>query len=286
MNQASWRIFDDPAAFVEALGPMYLELEIRNCLPLSICRRLADAGGDDRETLLYAARDGDVIAGAAVRTPERNIVPFSGPRWDREDLLMLCDALISAGVDLPGVMGPASLARAFATAWCDRRQTAPVVKMELGLYGLTEVRLEPGPGSLEKALPGDSEFFWEWEKSFCIDCFGELQPHVTREASERLLASGEVHFWKVDGERVSMAASGRNTGRGAIVNLVYTPPARRGRGYASSIVSALSRRQLDSGLDYCTLFTDISNPVSNSIYRRIGYEYAGGFTEIAFLNGG
>lgn len=286
MTQAAWRIFDDPAAFVEALGPMDLELEIRNCLPLSICRRLADAGGDDRETLLYAAWDGDILAGAALKTPGRNIVPLSGPRWGRSDLAMLCDALISTGVDLPGVIGPTDLAKAVAAAWCDLRQTAPVVKMELGLYSLTEVRLEQGPGSLEKASPSDSDFFWEWEKAFCIDCFGELQPHVTREASERLLASGEVHFWRVDGERVSMASSGRNTSRGAIVNLVYTPTALRGRGYASSLVSTLSRRQLDSGLSYCTLFTDIGNPVSNSIYRKIGYEYAGEFNEIAFLIGG
>ena len=85
---------------------------------------------------------------------------------------------------------------------------------------------------------------------------------------------------------MSMAASGRNTERGAMVNLVYTPRALRGKGYASSVVAALSKLQLDSGLSYCTLFTDMANPISNGIYRRIGYEYAGGFTEIAFLNGG
>lgn len=285
MSSSSWRIYDDPAGFIEALGPMDLEMEIRNCLPISICRRLADAGGDDRQTLLYAAWDGGVLAGAAVRTPERNIVPLSGPRWDRDDLVMLCNALISTGVDLPGVMGPNDLARALAGAWCDRRQTSPIIRMELGLYALTDVRIEPGPGALVQATAGDSDFFFGWEQAFCIDCFGELKPFVTREASERLLASGEVRFWEAGGERVSMAASGRNTARGAMVNLVYTPPAFRGKGYASSCVAALSKHQLDSGLRYCTLFTDIANPVSNGIYRRIGYEYAGSFTEIAFLNG-
>jgi predicted GNAT family acetyltransferase len=28
---------------------------------------------------------------------------------------------------------------------------------------------------------------------------------------------------------------------------------------------------LDRGMDFCFLFTDLSNPISNSIYAQIGY---------------
>jgi len=70
-----------------------------------------------------------------------------------------------------------------------------------------------------------------------------------------------------------------------MVNLVYTPPSNRSQGYATSLVSALSSRLLESGYRCCTLFTDLSNPVSNGIYRKIGYEYAGDFTEMVFTSG-
>lgn len=53
--------------------------------------------------------------------------------------------------------------------------------------------------------------------------------------------------------------------------MVYTPPAARGRGYASACVAALSQRVLDDGAHFCMLYTDLANPVSNAIYQRIGY---------------
>lgn len=53
---------------------------------------------------------------------------------------------------------------------------------------------------------------------------------------------------------------------------MYTPPERRGRGYASNNVAAASQAQLDSGLRFLFLYTDLSNPTSNRIYRDIGYQ--------------
>ena len=54
------------------------------------------------------------------------------------------------------------------------------------------------------------------------------------------------------------------------VGAVYTPPSRRGHGFASAAVGALSAHILALG---CTpvLYTDLGNATSNAIYRRIGY---------------
>ena len=234
---------------------------------------------------MYLSEAGGGIAGAAVRTPGRNVVLFSGPIWRDEDFGAVTDALLAEGIDAPGVIGPSALARAFSDVWCYRRGTAASVRMELGLYGLVEVGLEPGPGRLVQAAPGDSDLFWSWEQRFYNDCFGEMPPFVTREGSDRLVAGGGIYFWVVDGAKVSMAGASRSTASASMVNLVYTPPSNRRQGYATSLVSALSSRLLESGYRCCTLFTDLSNPVSNGIYRKIGYEYAGGFTEMVFTSG-
>jgi predicted GNAT family acetyltransferase len=53
---------------------------------------------------------------------------------------------------------------------------------------------------------------------------------------------------------------------------VYTPPEHRRRGYASACVAALSAHVLATDADTCILFTQLSNPTSNAIYRAIGYE--------------
>ncbi len=52
---------------------------------------------------------------------------------------------------------------------------------------------------------------------------------------------------------------------------VYTPPEHRQKGYAGACVGHLSSLLQDRGRS-CMLYTDLGNPVSNSIYRRLGYE--------------
>jgi predicted GNAT family acetyltransferase len=37
------------------------------------------------------------------------------------------------------------------------------------------------------------------------------------------------------------------------------------------LVAELSRKMLADGCGFCVLYTDLSNPTSNAIYRRIGY---------------
>ena len=46
----------------------------------------------------------------------------------------------------------------------------------------------------------------------------------------------------------------------------------RGRGYASTLVAAVSQDALDAGRRFCFLFTDAANPTANHIYQAIGYE--------------
>jgi predicted GNAT family acetyltransferase len=46
----------------------------------------------------------------------------------------------------------------------------------------------------------------------------------------------------------------------------------RGRGYGSAATAAVSREALATGADEVLLYTDLANPVSNSIYQRIGYQ--------------
>jgi predicted GNAT family acetyltransferase len=48
------------------------------------------------------------------------------------------------------------------------------------------------------------------------------------------------------------------------------PPKNGNMGYAEACVHALSKRLRDAGYR-CILHTDLANPTSNSIYRRIGY---------------
>ncbi|MGI6617918.1 MAG: GNAT family N-acetyltransferase [Saccharofermentanales bacterium] len=62
----------------------------------------------------------------------------------------------------------------------------------------------------------------------------------------------------------------RHVRQGTGSGFVYTSPYFRGKGYASSILAQLSQMALDKGFKKCALYTDLSNPTSNSIYTKIG----------------
>ena len=63
---------------------------------------------------------------------------------------------------------------------------------------------------------------------------------------------------------------------------VYTPPDRRGRGYASALVGGVTRDLLAAGRRFCFLYTDLANPTSNSIYQRVGYRPVADVDQWAF----
>jgi predicted GNAT family acetyltransferase len=50
-------------------------------------------------------------------------------------------------------------------------------------------------------------------------------------------------------------------------------------------VAALSRKILEDGKVFCVLYTDLSNPTSNSIYAKIGYRRIAHGQHFRFLEG-
>jgi uncharacterized protein len=89
-------------------------------------------------------------------------------------------------------------------------------------------------------------------------------------------------LWEYGGEVVALTGHGGLTPNGIRIGPVYTPPARRGRGYATSLVAAQVTWLLARGHRFCFLYTDLANPTSNNIYRRIGFEQVVEAGEIGF----
>jgi len=118
----------------------------------------------------------------------------------------------------------------------------------------------------------DRELALRWFDAFVAEAMPEAPPEdATRWLGRRLADSdGGIVLWE-DAEPVSLAGFGGPTPNGIRVGPVYTPPERRGRGYASALVAELTRVLLAGGRRFCFLFTDLANPTSNTIYQRVGY---------------
>ena len=108
-----------------------------------------------------------------------------------------------------------------------------------------------------------------------FEAFGQADPVEADAMADRWLAgrSRTLWLWEDGDAVVSLCGVGGPTPHGIRIGPVYTPPAARGRGYASALVAAVSQEALDAGRRFCFLFTDAANPTSNHIYQEIGYEH-------------
>jgi predicted GNAT family acetyltransferase len=201
-------------------------------------------------------------------------------------LASLAGYLYEQGAILPGVNGPDPLSAIFARHWSRLTGVSHRQKMALRVFELRQVQwpADPPGGRLRPVHRNAAAILSDWIFEFrreALEKEGEGEREWAEGRAERALKEGGVYFWDDDGP-VSLVSRARSTPRGATVNMVYTPPRFRNRGYASMAVATLSQRLLEAGYDFCTLFTDLANPTSNHIYQAIGYRRVCDFAEITF----
>jgi GNAT superfamily N-acetyltransferase len=283
------RTFDDPGTFRGAALPLLQASAARNNLILGILATLIEHPGVYPEFDLWLAEHGGVPAGAALRTHPYNVV-VADPT-DPAAIDALCDAVVAAGTDVPGVVANLPWTPRFVERW--RRATGHHAKKVLGqgVYALTRVRdPRPAPGAHRPCRPEDRDLLRRWLADFGAEALPHQDPDPVR--TERLLdvrlsGSGDagLWLWELDGEPVSLAGfSGAGEG-GSRIGPVYTPPSHRGRGFASNLVAELSRWVLARGIPACFLYTDLDNPTANGIYVEVGYERVAESAEYAFVAG-
>ena len=219
-------------------------------------------------------RRGDVVTAAAMRTPPHNLIVTAGSHPDA--LPLIVDDAVGAMPDTPGLSGPKELAAHAVKLWSGRTGVRARVVMAQRIYQLTRVIPPRGsPGGPRVAGVSDQPTIVDWFQAFAAEALRAAAHAASRNEAEATatywIGNAGLWVWDDDGLVAMAGASGR-TPNGIRVGAVYTPPEKRRRGYASSLVAALSQAQLDAGRRFCFLYTDLANPTSNKIYREIGYE--------------
>ena len=201
----------------------------------------------------------------AVQTPGRAVI-LGNLREDQ------CRRFAEETIDLelPGVLGPDGTAIWFAQRASELgvRFREPIHHQ---IHALSEPPTYPGsPGHPRPVGPADATLFADW-----MTCFiREAAPHdplAPRERLEARASEGQHWFWIVDDEPVSLAGIVRRTRDTAAIAAVYTPPHRRNRGFAGSIVAAVVERIFAEGRKTACLYTNLNNPASNRCYAMVGF---------------
>lgn len=276
------RRYSTAAEFMAACSAFLCEREAENNLLLGIGGAVGTSGSP-YSTFYLASAGPSPIEGSFMMTPPHNL-QLSAPVSDAA-MHAVMDDLAVRGFQVPGVNGVAESSDRFIEIWCRRNGGRAEPTHGLYCYKLSEVRSVPrAPGGYRKARNEDFEMLVEWSHAFDRDAdLDEKDDSQVRKALRIGLDSGHYFIWE-DDQPVAMARTSGATPTGIRVSSVYTPRRLRGRGYATSLVADLSARELMLGRKFCFLFTDATNPTSNKIYQRIGYEQVCEFHQYSFVN--
>lgn len=257
--------------FTEAARDFLTAREAEHCLLLGLASTIANHPEIYREPRFWTVHEGGRVVAAAARTPPHNLVLSQID--EPHHLAALADEVLASD-ELPGVTGPTAAARTLADAWSARTGRAAERAVQTRIFRLDRV-VPPrrAAGRCREAEERDRALLANWWSAFSAEAMpGAPRPDAAETADRMLRRAGRVaYLWEDAGEVVALAGAAGPTPRGIRIGPVYTPPERRGRGYASNLVAAVSELHLASGKRFCFLFTDLANPTSNHIYQVIGY---------------
>lgn len=270
--------FDDVHRFLDATQEFRATEPVLTNVIGTIAAGIVAGGVYDTSVLLGLRDDAGRIVGCAARTSPWNLVVSPMP-LDAASALGRHVARIDP--ELPGVSGERTAVDAIVAA-LEPEQPPRLAMVDVVRVLHTFVPPPvPAPGAPRRATEADRELLLAWMIRFALDA--ALPLHDANAAVDGRLRSRALWFWEVDGQPVAMAghAAPVSTPAGTVgrIGPVYTPAEHRGHGYGAAITSQIVE-VLMPDCAVIMLYADATNPTSNAVYARLGFDAAAEIIEV------
>lgn len=215
------------------------------------------------------AHESDQIVGCAIHAQPDGLMISDMPDAVTQPL---AESLSQAVPNVRRIIGPPQPAKLLAmncAAYSDR---------ELRLENQWNVYRTDGPelprdaaaGAMRLASKDDEYLVRDWGRQYGLETPApiDVEAYFFRKLKER-----NLYLWDHNQPKCVAATSSR-TMHGIKISAVFTPKNFRGRGYASSMVSELSRELLSSQCKFVTLSVIADDPAER-MYKSLGFELIG-----------
>ena len=263
-----WQFSEDVEAYAERVLPLLSARPEAYTIGLSVIATLRAGHPFSGAPPLFGwLEEGGEVRGAISQTPPFDLLLSVVP-----DAADLAAALRERGSPVSGANGESDLVDRFAAAWTAGSDLEARTWLQLRQFalGALEPPDPPPAGRARPAAHDDFELTQAWFDAFSeeLELPDRMQEsHVRQQIDERML-------WLWDdaaGETAALALRTPAATGVARVNCVYTPPERRGHGYAGAVTAACCADALARDAERVVLFTDLDNPAPNKVYQRIGF---------------
>lgn len=245
-----------------------------------LAQQANEAAQPNRDWWLVVRDQSGAVVGTGMRTATFAPYPLFLLPMPDEAALSLAHTLHDRGEEVLAINGALPTVQLCAAGLTQLAGGRVEVSQHTRLHELGELTPPaPAPGRLKVATEDDLELVVEWFDAFMGDADEQAGRPRGASAHEipdhaqllRRLRAELLWFWVNEaGKPVHLTGANPASFGVARIGPVYTPPAQRGRGWASNAVAEVSWRIQAEGARVC-LFTDQANPTSNMIYTALGY---------------
>lgn len=265
--------YENPKEFLEENEAQILEKEWLNNLMAGNYRDAVKYGIDENWMLARVTNNGKTELIMLLRKPWKLLLYSPTDNNSDELYEFAAQEIYKINPNLNGVNTEKEIAQKFAKSYCKIANKECKLKHKMRIL-LLENLAEPNLRDdviFRKAELKDKDTLIEFTKEFHKEALNEeISYDVLEEKFYSNLEKGYFVLEK-DGKIVAQTVSTRELLKGKSVSGVYTPKEERCKGYAYNLIYRVSKYFLDNGAEYCVLFTDDTNPISNHVYEKIGY---------------
>jgi hypothetical protein len=269
------RLLENINDFLKTAENLLLQNESFYNLKLGLSGAIQNNNIEVTNPLYFALFDNEALVGCALRTHFDK--PLAISKMPKAAIEILIKSLIEQKVVLAGVIGEVETANYFKDVWLSEHPLTFKLNIHLGIYETKEIITPKEKAEIILGTQDQKNIIFEFVKGFSSDCFPnrEHKDEEIEKLCNRHINNKSLYLLKNNlREIVSMAANTRGSVNGGTISLVYTPPKLRGKGYGSVVTAKVSEIVLKEK-KFANLFTDLTNPTSNSIYQKIGYKMIG-----------
>ncbi len=228
----------------------------------------------------------EAVFGAVVEEDEvyllfSNVIPYNMALYDvkseeiLQSVLVLADYFGNNHITINGIYARYDICQGFIEQYKKHMNYTFIEKMGMDIMEIKSVNeIKPAEGMHRTALPDEAKLVAEWMIEFQLEALtNEMDYEAALQKASKLIEEGKIFFYENEEQKiVTMAIAARKLVHGIAITYIYTPEEYRGKGYAASNIYYLSKALLEQGYEFCTLFIDKKNPLSNRAYEKVGYK--------------
>jgi hypothetical protein len=197
----------------------------------------------------------------------------------QEDVSLACvalaDFLVARHISITGINARLEACQSFMEQYKKHINCTFAMKLGMDVMEIRKVNdIKPVEGFQRLALPEEAKLVADWMIQFQIEALtSELDYEAALNKATKLIEENKIYLYENSEQKVvTMAIASRKLVNGMAITYVFTPEENRGMGYAAANMYYLSKNLLDRGYEFCTLFVDKKNPLSNRAYEKVGYK--------------